>query len=132
MIQYLTPEQVLFIHSRLIHETGGEPGLRDLSVLLTALARPQTKTNGADVYPGMLQKAATLFDSLIKNRAFVDGNKRVAITTAGFFLRLNGQQLVVKNTEMVRFATICARSQTSLDYAIAWLWQYSRPLQIGS
>lgn len=132
MIQYLIPEQVLFIHSRLIRETGGEPGLRDLSVLLTALARPQTKTNGADLYPGVLQKAATQFDSLIKNRAFVDGNKRVAITTAGFFLRLNGQQLVVKNAEMVRFATICARSQTSLDYAIAWLWQYSRPLQIGS
>ncbi|MEI8132806.1 MAG: type II toxin-antitoxin system death-on-curing family toxin [Leptolinea sp.] len=129
MIRYLSPEQVLFIHARLIHETGGQPGVRDLSALLSSVTRPQAKENEADKYPGLLQKAATLFDSLLNQPAFVDGNKRTAITAAGLFLQMNGQQLVVKKNELVRFTTISSLSQTSLDYATAWFWQCARPLQ---
>lgn len=130
MTCYLTPEQVLFIHARLIHETGGQPGVNDLSLLLSSVACPQAKVNGADKYPGLLQKGASLFDSLINQPAFVDGNKRTAITAAGLFLQINGQQLIVKNADLVRFTNIAFLSQTSLDFATAWFWQCARPLQL--
>ncbi len=123
--QYLTPEQVLFLHSRLIDETGGGHGVRDLGMLLSALGRPQATFEGNDLYPELFTKAAALMDSLVRNHPFVDGNKRTAITSAGLFLRINGYRLVVENEVMVRFTLACAQSLVSLDEISDWLRRYS-------
>lgn len=125
MTRYLTPEQVLFLHSRLIAETGGGHGLRDLGMLLSALGRPQGTFDGKDLYPDLFSKAAALIDSLVRNHPFVDGNKRTAITSAALFLRMNGYRLIVENEEMVRFTLACAQSQLSLDEIMDWFKQYS-------
>ena len=125
MTQYLTPEQVLFLHSRLITETGGGQGIRDLGMLLSALGRPQATFDEKDLYSDLFSKAASLMDSLVRNHPFVDGNKRTAITAAGLFLRFNGYQLVVENAEIVRFTLACAQSQHSLDEITDWFRQYS-------
>lgn len=125
MTRYLTPEQVLFLHSRLIAETGGGHGLRDLGMLLLALGRPQGTFDGKDLYPDLFSKAAALIDSLVRNHPFVDGNKRTAITSAALFLRMNGYRLKVENEEMVRFTLACAQSQLSLDEIMDWFKQYS-------
>jgi death on curing protein len=124
-IQYLTPEQVLFLHSRLVDETGGEHGLRDSGMLLSALGRPQATFDGKDLYPDLFSKTAALLDSLIRNHPFVDGNKRTAITTAGIFLRINGCELRVENAEMVRFTLACAQSQVDLAEIKDWLVLHS-------
>lgn len=121
MIRYLTPEQVLFIHNRLIILTGGEHGVRDLSMLLSALGRPQTSFDDNDLYPDLFSKAAALIDSLIRNHPFIDGNKRSAITATGLFLLINGYTLIVKDEEMVRFTLACAQSQVVLDEIQIWL-----------
>lgn len=125
MTRYLTPEQVLFLHSRLIAETGGGHGLRDLGMLLSALGRPQGTFDGKDLYPDLFSKAAALIDSLVRNHPFVDGNKRTAITSAALYLRMNGYRLKVENEEMVRFTLACAQSQLSLDEIMDWFKQYS-------
>jgi death-on-curing protein len=125
MTQYLTPEQVLFLHSRLVAETGGSHGLRDLEMLLSALGRPQGTFDGKDLYPELFSKTAALMDSLVRNHPFVDGNKRTAITSAALFLRMNGYRLIVENEEVVRFTLACAQSQRSLDEIMDWFRQYS-------
>ena len=125
MIQYLTPEQVLFLHSRLIAETGGGHGIRDLGMLLSANGRPQAVFENKDLYPDLYMKTAALMDSLVRNHPFVDGNKRTAITAAALFLTINGFHLVVENREMVRFTLACAQSQLSLDEIRDWFIQYS-------
>lgn len=125
MIHYLKPEQILFIHNRLIEETGGLHGVRDLSMLLSALGRPQSTFDGRDLYDGVFSKGAALLDSLIRNHPFVDGNKRTAITSTGLFLKINGYALQVENEEMVRFTLICAQSQTNLDEIALWLKKFS-------
>jgi len=117
---YLSPEQVLFLHSRLISETGGAHGIRDLGMLLSALGRPQTTFEDQELYPDLFTKSAALMDSLVRNHPFVDGNKRTAITSAGIFLRINGLQLTVENEEMVRFTLACAQSQVSLAEMTGW------------
>lgn len=126
MIRYLTPEQVLFLHSRLIQETGGAHGVRDLSMLLSAVGRPRASFDGEDLYPDLFSRAAALLDLLIRNHPFVDGNKRTAITAAGLFLTINGRQLTVEDEEMVRFTLACAQSQHTLDEIVAWLRGHAR------
>jgi death-on-curing protein len=120
MTQYLTPEQVLFIHSRLISETGGSHGIRDLGLLLSALGRPQATFEGKDLYIEIFSKAASMMDSLVRNHPFVDGNKRTAITTVVIFLSMNGYQLRAGNEETVRFTLLCAQSILSLEDITNW------------
>src|SRR5512143_3323535 len=103
MINYLTPEQVMFIHSRLIIEAGGEHGIHDLGLLQSAVGRPQVIFEGQELFPDLFTKAAALLESLIGNHAFVDGNKRTAITSAGMFLGLNGYRLTADNQELEAF-----------------------------
>lgn len=128
MPQYLTPEQVLFLHSRLIAETGGEHGVRDLGMLLSALGRNQATFEEKDLYPDLFLKTAALMDSLVRNHPFVDGNKRTAITSAALFLRMNGYRLVVENPVMVQFTLACAQSQLSLDEISDWFRLYSKAM----
>lgn len=125
MTQYLTPEQVLFLHSRLIVETGGAQGVRDLGMLLSALGRPQSTFDAAELYPDLFAKTAALMDSLVRNHPFVDGNKRTAITAAALFLKSNGHQLIVGNDEMVRFTLACAQSQISFQEITNWFERHS-------
>lgn len=125
MPHYLTAEQVLFIHNRLIIETGGEHGIRDLSMLLSALGRPQATNEGKDLFADLFQKTAALMDSLVRNHPFVDGNKRTAIASAALFLRINRFRLEVANAEMVRFTLACAQSRVSLDDMAKWFKQFS-------
>lgn len=119
-MKYLTPEQVLFIHARLIDETGGRHGVRDLGMLLSALARPQATFDGNDLYPDLFSKAAALMESLTQNHPFVDGNKRTGITTTAMFLRINGYKLTVSNTELERFTFAVVLEHLSIKEMAAW------------
>ena len=60
-MQYLTLEQVLFIHARLVAETGGEHGIRNLGLLQSAVARPQAIFDGNPLYSDIYSQAAALF-----------------------------------------------------------------------
>ena len=102
MTDYLTPQQLLFIHARLITTTGGEHWVRDLGLLQSAMARPQATFDGADLYPDLCQKAAALMASLAQNHPFVDGNKRTALVMALTFLRINGVTFVPDQVAAVR------------------------------
>ncbi len=89
-VLFLTVEEVLAIHERLLSEFGGPPGVRDLGLLESALFRPRT-----GYYEDIAEMAAALFESLLMNHPFIDGNKRVAFFATDSFLRLNGWKLKV-------------------------------------
>jgi death-on-curing protein len=130
-MKYLTTEQILFIHARLISETGGEHGVLDLGLLQSAVARPQATFDGQNLYPDLFSKAAAMLESLIGNHAFVDGNKRTAITAAGLFLRLNGHRLTASNQQLETYTLHCAQRLTPMDQMALWLENHSEktPLQ---
>lgn len=88
MSEYLTVIEVLTIHSILIDEFGGIEGVRDLGALEAAVFRPQT-----GYYEDPIAEAAALFESLIQNHPFLDGNKRIALGAADVHLRMNGYEL---------------------------------------
>jgi death-on-curing protein len=124
-MNYLTPEQILFLHARLIEETGGSHGLRDLGLLESAAARPRATFGGEDLYPDLFSKAAALMDSLIHNHPFVDGNKRTGITAAGLFLVRNGYRLVATNPDMEAFTRRVAESRPDITETAGWLQAHS-------
>lgn len=115
MTVYLTAEQILFLHDRLIRETGGSHGVRDLSLLLSAVSRPQSTFEGRNLYPDIYNQAAALMESLVRNHPFVDGNKRTGVVAAGLFLRINGFRLVSQQEELVAIAVRVATGRIQLD-----------------
>jgi death on curing protein len=123
---YLTAPQLLFIHARLLAETGGSGGIRDLGLLQAAIARPQATFDGQELYPTLYARAAALLHSLVSNHPFVDGNKRVGITAAGLFLRLNGHSLQVTNHALEQFVLQVAQGQLSVEEITMWLEGHSR------
>ena len=73
----LSKDQIVMLHDHLIQETGGMLGLRDAGLLDAALHAPFQTYGGAEMYPSVQQKAARLGFGLVKNHAFLDGNKRI-------------------------------------------------------
>jgi death-on-curing protein len=69
---------------------GDPPPIRDVGLLGSAAARPQTTVFGQDAYPELIGKAAALLQSIVNNPPLVDGNKRLGWLATAVFLELNG------------------------------------------
>jgi death-on-curing protein len=95
---YLTVAEVVAIHHHQIEEYGGEHGLLNQGSLEAAVFRPQT-----GYYNDLSEEAAALFESLVNNHAFLDGNKRVGFAAIHTFLLLNGFDLDVSSREAYEF-----------------------------
>jgi death-on-curing protein len=119
-VRYLSGEQVLFIHSRIVDTTGGAHGVLNIGLLQSAVGRPKATFEGKELYPDMFHKAAALMESLIKNHSFLDGNKRTAITSAGIFLRINGYSLETSQEELEHFTLDMATGRASFSDAVEW------------
>jgi len=71
-------DEVITFHTALIEKYGGASGIRDKNLLSSALARPNMTFDGQDLYPSAATKAAAIFESVVINHPFLDGNKRIA------------------------------------------------------
>ena len=125
MTIYLTAEQVLFVHYRLLSETGGEHGVRDLGLLESAIARPQATFDRQELYRDIFEKAAALMESLINDHPFVDGNKRTGIACTVLFLQQNGISFSAKNAELEKFTLRVASSKAGRSEITKWLKKHS-------
>lgn len=122
---FLTLEQVLLIHNLQIEKYGGSHGIRDLSLLESAIFRPQSSFGGLDLYPTLFDKAAVLMDSIIKNHAFVDGNKRTGTGCVYMFLSMNGYELLATKKEFMGVVLGVARGEIDLKILTGWLRAHS-------
>jgi death on curing protein len=93
---YLTLPELLHVAQRTL---GGEPAVRDIGLLESALARPQATAFGSDAYQDLDSKAAALLHSLARNHALVDGNRRLALAGTIAFYGVNGRRLTLTNDE---------------------------------
>lgn|SRR5574341_180173 len=128
-MRYLQLDEVLRIHERAIRQYGGSPELADLGRLESALATPQQTVFGEDLYPDLASKAAILFYLLIKNHAFVDGNKRTGFLCLLRFLHLNGYGLDATNDELYEFTIAVATSKLDKDQITRWIQIRMRELE---
>lgn len=121
MIKYLTTEDVLLLHHLSIEKSGGSHGLRDVALLDAAVHRPQATFAGDDLYPTLFDKAGALCHSLIKNHAFVDGNKRTSLLSAMTMLELNGYQFNCGQNELVAFGLKIDNENIGAEKIAEWI-----------
>ena len=116
-VQFLSLDEVLAIHERLIIRFGGDHGVRDRGLLESALYRPQT-----GYYAHIEEMAAAMFESLLMNHAFIDGNKRIAFFATDVFLRLNGWKLDITADEGESFIVgMLERNDCSFENIRPWI-----------
>ena len=125
-IKFLTVDRVLYIHDRMIKRFGGSHGIRDIGLVESAVGRPKATFGGEFLYTSIFDKAAALLQSLLKNHAFVDGNKRTALTSAGVFLKINGYKLINAHKEEIEFGVKVDNSNLTLEQISKWLKEHSK------
>ena len=121
MIAWIGRALALAIHDRQLAEHGGSPGVRDESLLESALARPQQRHANGDPPPDLADLAASLAFGLARNHPFIDGNKRTAHVCYRVFLALNDARLEASDED--KYVAILALAEGHLpeaDFA-AWL-----------
>ena len=121
MIQYLTLGHVLFLHRRLIEQSGGTSGILDQNTLESALAQPRMTFESKELYPSLTEKAAALCYSLINNHPFVDGNKRIGHAAMEVFLVMNGYEIEAPIDEQEEIMLKLASGKMERSDFLDWL-----------
>ena len=120
MIVWISKALALAIHNRQLAEHGGGEGMRDESLLDSALARPQQLHHYGDPPPDLAALAASLAYGLARNHPFVDGNKRTAAVACETFIVLNDAELVADDVAL--YDEYIALSQGTLAEADFAQW----------
>lgn len=127
MIVWIERPLAVAIHDRQLSEHGGSAGVRDASLLDSALARPQQLHAYGDPPPDLADLAASLAFGLARKHPFVDGNKRTAHVCYRVFLALNGMDIMASDED--KYVTMLALAEGTLpeaDFA-AWLRKHIAP-----
>lgn len=122
MIRYLSLEHVLYLAERI-----GAPRARDIGLVASAVARPQTTVFGNDAYSDLDTRAAALLHSLVRNHAFVDGNRRVGWLAAGAMYWINGIELDAPDDPACDLVIAAATGTADVDHIAAGLRAWTRP-----
>jgi death-on-curing protein len=120
MIKF-SKEKVLLLHKLLTEETGGDPNLRDIALLDSALESAFQTFDGNELYPSKEEKGARIGYALISNHAFVDGNKRIGMYVLMTFLETNGIKINPTIDDVARVGLAVASGQMKYDDLLLWI-----------
>lgn len=129
-MEYLIYRDAVIIHYLIMKKygEGEQAGVKDVGLLESAVNRPQQTVFGEDAYPMLWDKAAALFESIARNHAFFNGNKRTALAITEIFLKKNGRKLnKAYNEEIENFTVEVAQGHAGLDEIALWLENHSVP-----
>ena len=125
--RWIKDSSVLAMHDEQIAEHGGLAGVRDLGLVLSALARSQNLAAYGN--PDIADLAAAYAVGIARNHAFLDGNKRTAWVAAETFLLKNGYELIASDEAGVTaMLAVAEGSMPEQEFAI-WVRTYIRPLK---
>jgi death-on-curing protein len=113
------------IHKLVIEMFGGSHGIRDYNALDSALARSFQTFDNKDLYPGTIQKAASLIESILINHPFIDGNKRTGYVLLRLFLIQNGIDIQATQEEKYEFVIGIASGKRKYEEILDWLQQHT-------
>lgn len=118
--EFLDLDDVVSLVVRLL---GEPPPIRDIGLLGSAVARPQTTLFGEDAYPDIWTKAAAMLQSIVNNHALIDGNKRLGWLATATFLHINGIEITAaKNDDVYNLVMHIAADNPPLNEIVAGLW----------
>ena len=114
-------KEVELLHRILIDKFGGSHGIRDNATLESAIARPFQTFDGNDLYPSVLEKAASLIESILVNHPFIDGNKRTGYTLLRLYLIQNGLDINASQDNKYEFVIDIASGTLKYEGILSWL-----------
>ena len=114
-------EKVLLLHQLITEETGGDPNVRDIALLESALESAFQTFDGKDLYPSKEEKGARIGYALISNHAFVDGNKRIGMYVLLTFLETNGIKIHPTVDDVARVGLAVASGEMKYDDLLEWI-----------
>ncbi len=120
MIKF-SKEKVLLLHRLITEETGGDPNVRDIQLLDSALESAFQTFDGKELYPSKEEKGARLGYALISNHAFVDGNKRIGMYVLLTFLETNGVKIYPSNEDVARVGLAIASGKMKYAELLDWI-----------
>lgn len=129
MIIYLGLEEVVRLHDEILVSSGGLNGIRDMGGLESALAQPQMKMFGEELYSTVAKKASMLGFSLITNHPFMDGNKRIGHAAMETFLLLNGYEMEASIDEQEAIILQVAGGEMDKETFTEWVKSKILPLK---
>lgn len=121
----LNREQIIKLHEMLLKETGGVPGIRDISLLESAINSPFQTFDKVSLYPTLERKAARLGYGIVKNHPFLDGNKRIGLLAMLTFLEINGIKLDYTDEELIKIGLALADGTFSEKQLLTWISLHS-------
>ena len=111
--RFLTVEEVLYLHRRLIEDMGGEPGLLNPGALESAVAQPAMTAFGQLLHPTLIDQAAAYLFHLVANHPFCDGNKRIGMHATLIFIDTNHGDVLGSPDDWYELTIAVARSELS-------------------
>jgi death on curing protein len=114
-------QEALAIHNILIERFGGAKGVRDNAGLESAINRPYQTFDGKELYPDPVDKAAAIFESIISNHPFIDGNKRTAYILMRLLLKEGTLDIVATEEEKFEFVIQCAQGTKTFHEIKDWI-----------
>ncbi len=121
MVIWISKRLALAIHDRQLAEHGGSIGVRDETLLDSAIARPQQLFAYGDPPPDLAALSASLAYGLARNHPFIDGNKRTAAVVCETFIRLNSARLQADDIELYPAYLALAEGSLSESGFAEWL-----------
>lgn len=118
---WITVEDVIRLHSQVVQATGGLDGIRDRSVLESAVYAPLQTFEGQELFPGEIEKIARLGYGLASNHAFTDGNKRIGALMTQLLLKWNGYRLELKTGELADMFISVANHSANEEDLLEWI-----------
>ena len=131
MTRYLTVDEVLHLHTRILERSGGMPGTRDEGLPESAVAQPRATFERHDLYSDVFEKAAALGAALVLNHPFVDGNKRVGHAAIEAFLAVNGFELSADVADQEDLFLRLAAGNVDRAALSVWIAFHAVPLAAG-
>ena len=123
---WITVEDAIMIHKRIIEATGGVDGLRDRAGLEAAVSAPLQSFGGVDLFPSKIEKIARVGFGLASNHAFLDGNKRIGAMMTQLMLKWNGYQLNLKQGELADMFIAIADGKKNDQDLLLWIQNHIR------
>lgn len=120
-IYFLTLNDVLEIHIDQINRYGGERGIRDQGLLLSAIAQPSSTFNGQYLHTTLYDKAGAYLYHICQNHPFIDGNKRAALVSSLMFLAMNNCPFDYQEAPLEQLVLELAQGKIKKDAIAAFL-----------
>jgi len=117
----LEKNDILMLHDMLLKKHGGLQGVRDESLLVSAINNPFQTFGGVDLYFSIQEKAASLCFGLISNHPFNDGNKRIGVLAMAIFLEYNGYPLKCTDSDLIYLGLGVASGKLLYDDILDWI-----------